>query len=551
MPSPTPVDGVGAERPTTARREPMTPRPATAGGAGTAPAARRHPSRRRSTTPSGSTAASRPCPTRAARGSRTACTGRAAPSTRARYAWARRRLARTRAGRRRARRGRLRAARRHLHPRGHPRRRRRPGSTTSSTSASTSSSSCRSPPSPGRWGWGYDGVDLYAVHDGLRRPGRAPALRRRVPRARPRRLPRRRLQPPRAQRATTSREFGPYFTDAHHTPWGPAVNLDDDGQPTRCGAGSIDNALRWFRDFHVDALRLDAVHELRDDSRAARARRSCPTRSPRSPTRSAARSTSSPRATSTTPSWSTPTGRGRPGHDGAVGRRRPPRPARRADRRDAGLLRRLRRRHRGVPEGGPLAVLAKTLTDGVPPRRHAVDLPRPAVGRAGRPRGAVGRAVPRLPADPRPGRQPRRRRPHQRPALARAAGHRRRALPASSPFTPMVFMGEEWARHRRRGSSSPTSRTPELADAVRRGPAGRVRRARLGRATTCPTRRTPRPATRSVLDWAEADARPTTRGCCSGTPPAPACAATSLGDGPTRFADVDGQPTTRTPGGWS
>jgi len=28
----------------------------------------------------------------------------------------------------------------------------------------------------------------------------------------------------------------------------------------------IDNALRWFRDFHVDALRLDAVHELRDDS---------------------------------------------------------------------------------------------------------------------------------------------------------------------------------------------------------------------------------------------------------------------------------------------
>ena len=60
-------------------------------------------------------------------------------------------------------------------------------------------------------------------------------------------------------------EFGPYFTDTHTTPWGPAVNLDaDDSHEVR--RWIVDNALRWFRDFHVDALRLDAVHELRDGS---------------------------------------------------------------------------------------------------------------------------------------------------------------------------------------------------------------------------------------------------------------------------------------------
>ena len=59
--------------------------------------------------------------------------------------------------------------------------------------------------------------------------------------------------------------FGPYFTQAHHTPWGPAVNLDQEG----CGPVRqflVESTLRWFRDFHVDALRLDAVHELKDDS---------------------------------------------------------------------------------------------------------------------------------------------------------------------------------------------------------------------------------------------------------------------------------------------
>lgn len=60
-------------------------------------------------------------------------------------------------------------------------------------------------------------------------------------------------------------EFGPYFTDKYKTPWGDAVNFDDKG----CyGVREyfIENALMWFRDFHVDALRLDAVHAIKDFS---------------------------------------------------------------------------------------------------------------------------------------------------------------------------------------------------------------------------------------------------------------------------------------------
>jgi maltooligosyltrehalose trehalohydrolase len=60
-------------------------------------------------------------------------------------------------------------------------------------------------------------------------------------------------------------KFGPYFTDKYHTPWGDAVNMDDAG----CDAVRkyiIENALMWFRDFHIDALRLDAVHAIKDFS---------------------------------------------------------------------------------------------------------------------------------------------------------------------------------------------------------------------------------------------------------------------------------------------
>ena len=59
--------------------------------------------------------------------------------------------------------------------------------------------------------------------------------------------------------------FGPYFTDHHRTPWGDAVNLDAAGS-AEVRRFLIDNARMWLRDYHVDGLRLDAVHALRDDS---------------------------------------------------------------------------------------------------------------------------------------------------------------------------------------------------------------------------------------------------------------------------------------------
>ncbi|WP_017297796.1 malto-oligosyltrehalose trehalohydrolase [Nodosilinea nodulosa] len=59
--------------------------------------------------------------------------------------------------------------------------------------------------------------------------------------------------------------FGPYTTDNYNTPWGNAINFDDawcDGVRQYC----IENALYWLRDFHIDGLRLDAIHAIYDFS---------------------------------------------------------------------------------------------------------------------------------------------------------------------------------------------------------------------------------------------------------------------------------------------
>ncbi|WP_407343779.1 malto-oligosyltrehalose trehalohydrolase [Pengzhenrongella phosphoraccumulans] len=116
----------------------------------------------------------------------------------------------------------------------------------------------------GTRGWGYDGVDLYAVHESYGGPA---ALQRFVDAAHTRGLAvcldvvYNHLGPSGNYLDT----FGPYFTEAHHTPWGRAVNLDGRGS-TEVRRWICDNALRWLREFHVDALRLDAVHALVDDS---------------------------------------------------------------------------------------------------------------------------------------------------------------------------------------------------------------------------------------------------------------------------------------------
>ena len=59
--------------------------------------------------------------------------------------------------------------------------------------------------------------------------------------------------------------FGPIFTDHYHTPWGSAINFDGP-QSDAVRAITISNALYWVRDYHIDALRLDAVHSIFDFS---------------------------------------------------------------------------------------------------------------------------------------------------------------------------------------------------------------------------------------------------------------------------------------------
>ncbi len=60
-------------------------------------------------------------------------------------------------------------------------------------------------------------------------------------------------------------DFGPYFTDTYRTPWGRAVNFDG-SYSDEVRNYFIQNALYWFELFHIDALRLDAVHAIYDMS---------------------------------------------------------------------------------------------------------------------------------------------------------------------------------------------------------------------------------------------------------------------------------------------
>ncbi len=60
-------------------------------------------------------------------------------------------------------------------------------------------------------------------------------------------------------------EFGPYFTDKYHTPWGRAINYDGPGSD-EVRDYFVGNALYWLKECHFDALRLDALHAILDMS---------------------------------------------------------------------------------------------------------------------------------------------------------------------------------------------------------------------------------------------------------------------------------------------
>ena len=116
----------------------------------------------------------------------------------------------------------------------------------------------------GHHGWGYDGVALYAVHQPYGGPD---ALKRFVDAAHGLGLAvvldvvYNHFGPV----GNSTGIFGPYLEDAHKTPWGGAVNLEA-AWSHQVRRFFCDNALMWMRDFHLDGLRLDAVHAMVDRS---------------------------------------------------------------------------------------------------------------------------------------------------------------------------------------------------------------------------------------------------------------------------------------------
>jgi maltooligosyltrehalose trehalohydrolase len=118
--------------------------------------------------------------------------------------------------------------------------------------------------SPGRRGWGYDGVDLWAPHHAYGGPD---GMKRLVDACHARGLGvvvdvvYNHLGPEGNHLA----EFGPYFGDRHPTNWGPGLNFDGPGSD-EVRAFVVDNASMWVRDYHADGLRLDAVHAIADES---------------------------------------------------------------------------------------------------------------------------------------------------------------------------------------------------------------------------------------------------------------------------------------------
>ena len=117
---------------------------------------------------------------------------------------------------------------------------------------------------PGERNWGYDGVFPYAVQNSYGGPR---ALKHLVNAAHAAGLAvvldvvYNHLGP----EGNYLRDFGPYFTDRYKTPWGDALNFDgpDSDEVRRFFIG---NALYWTTEFHVDALRLDAIHAIADSS---------------------------------------------------------------------------------------------------------------------------------------------------------------------------------------------------------------------------------------------------------------------------------------------
>ena len=118
---------------------------------------------------------------------------------------------------------------------------------------------------PGQWNWGYDGVLLYAPDSSYGRPEHLKTL---VQEAHTRGLM--------VLLDVVYNHFGPdgnylpayapqTHTNRHKTDWGDAINFDGEGSK-EVREFTIHNAIYWIEEFHLDGLRLDAVHAIKDDS---------------------------------------------------------------------------------------------------------------------------------------------------------------------------------------------------------------------------------------------------------------------------------------------
>ena len=116
----------------------------------------------------------------------------------------------------------------------------------------------------GNRNWGYDGAYPFAVQDSY---GGPEGLKRLVNTCHQKRLAvvldvvYNHLGP----EGNYIAEFGPYFTDRYKTPWGAALNFDGP-HSDEVRRFFIENAIYWLTEFHIDALRLDALHAILDIS---------------------------------------------------------------------------------------------------------------------------------------------------------------------------------------------------------------------------------------------------------------------------------------------
>ncbi|HVX82727.1 MAG TPA: malto-oligosyltrehalose trehalohydrolase [Devosiaceae bacterium] len=116
---------------------------------------------------------------------------------------------------------------------------------------------------PGRWNWGYDGALMFAPDSTYGRPEEFKAL---IDAAHGRGLtvmldvvynhfgPRGNFLP----------HYAPIFTEKYETPWGAAMNVDGPGSEM-VRDFILANARYWLNEYHLDGLRLDAVHEIQDE----------------------------------------------------------------------------------------------------------------------------------------------------------------------------------------------------------------------------------------------------------------------------------------------